>query len=255
MINCKKLLNRLIFIFLFLIGHTHPSYSSTIEIIDPVPFSTPRYIDTLDFSYFHDILDNGYNALTDTLINATLSILFIDDDPEGEFQNWRAGAAMFDFDGPDEEEVSIFDGDEFMILEDLGEWLLIRKPTGEQGYVPASYVECLSNPFPKEIEILYLFFDGVQHIDGISQTLHLPTGTVYNLNVPTSYLLDGKLNVNIISGYALDYIFQDAYLTVNIERTEPIPEPSAIFLFVSGFLGITKIRRKRAGYIELPNSF
>lgn len=37
------------------------------------------------YSYSHNIIDNGYNALTDTLVSASLSIGLFDDDIFGDF--------------------------------------------------------------------------------------------------------------------------------------------------------------------------
>ncbi len=56
-----------------------------------------------------------------------------------------AGASavvMFDFDGTDEEELSVIEGENIIVLKDIGEWLFVCKlSTGEQGYVPTTYVE------------------------------------------------------------------------------------------------------------------
>jgi hypothetical protein len=72
-----------------------------------------------------------------------------EEEEEAEIFSPKFGVALYDFDAQGDDEVSVREGDELWIIDDVSsdEWWKVRKD-GEEGVVPASFIEvCAINFF------------------------------------------------------------------------------------------------------------
>ena len=217
--------------FVLFFGLTSSVKAITIDLIDNDPFINSQYVGTTDLVYTHDFLDNGYNSLTDTITHVELAILLLDDDADEQVLT-----VMFDFEGTDDEELSVTEGAQVTLIYNAGEWLYIRDETGNEGYIPTTYVDGLgSTPEPSYFQLSF---------DGDQQNTYFVNGAVYYFDIPVSYLLDGKLNLNIHAAQD-DFDFDNAHITMTIKRAAAIPEPATIILcMISLIAGFIKKRFK-----------
>lgn len=224
---------RCIAVFIIIMGFSAMAQALTFDINDADPVAGSVDIGAGDsLHYTHNIVDDGYNPATDQILNALLSVQLTDD------TNEFVGTVMFDFEGSDEEELSVHEGDQVVILSEIGEWLYVRNDAGDEGYVPTAYVEGYGHTnAPTSFQ---LFFDG------ILQGTYNPAGSgFFEFTVPSGYLTDGSLNLDFY-GISNAFSFDYANLFVTVDRSsEPVPEPATLLLFSSGCVGLAGIRSRR----------
>ena len=230
--NCRA--HWCIAILAMIVGHLQVAEAGPVVFTNHDPFAASVYIGSADLSYRHDITDNGYDPAIDNLTSATLAMRLIDDDDDPAIASY--GSMMFDFEGADDEELTIHEGEKVYVLRDVGEWLFVLDGSGRRGFVPASYVEQVGSvPEPELYEL---------SLDGVGQGVCEVVGVWRHYSIPASYLTDGILRININRVFG-DFVFDDAYLTVAAERTVPaVPLPSSLLLVASGLVGYTRLNRK-----------
>jgi hypothetical protein len=144
--------------------------------------------------------------------------------------NEKFGTVMFDFIGSDAEELAVHEGEKVIILKDVGEWLLVKNPgTGQEGYVPASYIEQME------------------------QSVHLE---VFRLNKGSYVLIDDSTVVHALNKWdevrfesttPIDAFrlrgTQDFYIDT-ITLGAPVPEPTTMLLLALGLISVAGVRRK-----------
>lgn len=226
---------------ILLLGHTTLATAVTIDFVDTDPFVGAQYIGATGLSYSHDVTDNGYNPLTDTVMDAWLTIYLVDDqsgDPTA------VGTVMYDFYPTDDGEISVTEGEEVTVLGDYGEWLFVRNESGEEGYVPASYVQ---GGGWVETEWFNLSFDG------FTQGIYQVTGEVYNFSVPNELLFDGVLGI-VINSESGDFDFSEASLNVTVDRAT-VPEPASIILLSLGLFVLGAFAKIKTRPVSISSSY
>ena len=103
---------------------------------------------------------------------------------------------------------------------------------------PEFAVNALTNPFP----ISQTFTESVS---GSTATFSASEGATYVIPLTTGHFLiiTPLPNANLNANQVVDALFQ-------LTSTDPIPEPSSIFLVAAGLIGLTSIARKRSLYSD-----
>jgi hypothetical protein len=169
----------------------------------------------------------------------SLSAFVYEFGPEQDGGNEKEGTVMYDFDGTDEEELSVKEGEKVTILKDVGEWLYVRNAAGEEGYVPASYVE----------QSVYLEVFG---FNGDSYFLIDDSMVVHALEKWDEIRFESQTPIRAFRlwgtrDFYVDNITMETSTEVPIETpTEtPVPEPATIALFGIGLFGLFALVQRR----------
>ncbi len=225
----KRKIFKFLIIATLLLGQTTLAVATTIKITDPDPFSGTVNIALGDSQFYsHNIVDNGYDPTTDSILDATLNIGFHGDAYSG-------GEITHDFVGT-EEELTVSAGDRVQIIKDVGEWLFVRDNAGNEGYVQTANTQQGYSLFPT-FQL---------SIDGAVQNAHTmrKSNEWYDFSIPVDQLTDGVLNINVLSLLGSPD-FLNANLYVEIERIAPVPEPTTVILFSIGLLSLAGINRRK----------
>ena len=87
----------------------------------------------------------------------------VDEEPErGDSQEYDHNAAvvLYDFTADGEDELTVAEGEDLIVLEsDSDDWWKVRNSKGEEGVVPASYVEVRLSVHSISVRILSQFLD------------------------------------------------------------------------------------------------
>lgn len=137
----------------------------------------------------------------------------------------RQVVVQFDFEGTEEGELSVNEGETVTVLEDHGEWLLVRNAAGDTGYIPTSYVSAsvYLKAFALDVDALVDLFptdEMVVHSVGFWSTLGVSSQTPI-----AGIQLYGTQN------FKIDRIVLETTAT-------DISLPNTILLFVLGLLGV-----------------
>ena len=124
------------------------------------------------------------------------------------------GTVVYDFEGTDDEELSVHEGDTVRIIKEFNvEWLFVESSSGNTGFVPTTYVK---NRIPEgAFPIFQLSFDGV-----VQDYYFMHNAEEwYNFSVPVEYLFDGILNINVhsLAGFP-EFIDANLYGTVLMKK-------------------------------------
>ena len=86
----------------------------------------------------------------------------MDEEPEqGDSQYYDPNAAvvLYDFTADGDDELTVAEGEDLIVLErDSDDWWKVRNSGGQEGVVPASYVEVCSSVYPVSAWVISWFF-------------------------------------------------------------------------------------------------
>jgi hypothetical protein len=142
----------------------------------------------------------------------------------------KKGVAMFDFEGSDDEELSVSEGEQLTIIKDVGEWLLVRNSQGDEGYIPASYVQLNS---------VYLQAFGYNDHSELIDLAPTQEIVVHSIGFWSPISYSSQTAISAIKLWGTQDFKVDSVAMNSEKIPSTIPEPSTLVLFILG--GLTLI--------------
>jgi hypothetical protein len=139
----------------------------------------------------------------------------------------KTALVMFDFEGTDDEELTVSEGETVGIIKEVGEWLFVRKNDGKEGYIPKSYVQ---------LQSVYLQAFGYNEHSELINLAPTQEIVVHSSGFWSPIGYTSQTAISAIKLWGTKDFKVDS-LTINSKRTaSTIPEPSTIILFIFGGL-------------------